>query len=182
MERAAYGMRDAIDQYIATMYADANASNWVGTEGSPKTPNNTALDTSNIYNLIVDCGVALTDRKCPTEGRWMVVPPWFAGRLLKEPLLVKANESGTTNALRNGEIGQIAGFRILQSHNVPYTTSTTCYKIMFGVSDAITYASALTSLEAYRPQKRFADAVKGLNVYGAKVVYPDMLGVLCASI
>lgn len=182
MERAAYGMRDTVDTYLAGLYTDAATANWVGTEGSPKTPNNTALDTSNIYNLIVDCSTALTDSKCPTEGRWMIVPPWFAGRLQKEPLLIKANESGNTAALRNGEIGKIAGFTILQSHNVKYTTPTTKFKIMFGTSDAITFASQVTQVEAYRPQKRFADAVKGLNVYGAKVVYPDMLGVLCASI
>lgn len=181
MERAAYGMRDAIDQYIASMYADAASANWVGTEDSPKTPNNTALDTSNIYNLIVDCGTALTDSKCPTEGRWMVVPPWVGARIRKEPLLIKANESGSSATLRNGEIGQIAGFRILESHNVPYTTSTTKFKCMFGSGEAITFANALTSMEAYRPQLRFADAIKGLSIYGAKVVYPSMLGVLCVS-
>lgn len=182
MERAGYGIRDAIDTYIAGLYTDAASANWVGTESVPKTPNNTAGDASNIYNLIVDCGTALTDSKCPTEGRWMVVPPWFAGRLRKEPTLVKANESGSTATLRNGEIGKIAGFTIMESHNVQYTTSTTKFKIMFGVSDAITFAQQITQVEAYRPQKRFADAIKGLNVYGAKVVYPDMLGVLCASV
>lgn len=180
MLRAGYGMRDAIDQYIASLYTDAASANLIGTTASPKTPNNTTGDSSNIYNLIVDCAVALTDSKCPTEGRWMVVPPWFYGRLLKEPLFVRANESGSDQALRNGIVGRAAGFTILQSHNVP-NTSGAAYKVMFGVGDAITFAQQITEIYAYKPEKRFGDAVKGLNTYGAKVVYPDMLGVLTCN-
>jgi N4-gp56 family major capsid protein len=181
MLRAGYGMRDAIDQYIASLYTDAAAANLVGSDGTPKVPNNTAADASNVYNLIVDCAVTLTNSKVPTEGRWMIVPPWFYGKLLKEDKFVKANEAGTDNALRNGIAGKAAGFTILQSHNVPYTTVTTKYKIMFGVADALTYANQITQVEGYRPQLRFADAVKGLNIFGAKVVYPEMLGVLTCN-
>ena len=179
-ERAAYGMNDAIDQYVASLYTDAAAANLIGTDGSPKVPNNTALDASNVYNLVVDCATALTDSKCPTVGRWMIVPPWFYGRLLKEPLFVDVSKAGTALGLRNGMVGAAAGFQILQSHNVP-NTSATKYKIMFGISDAITYANALVELKAYSPELRFAEAIKGLNVFGAKVVYPDLVGVLTCN-
>jgi hypothetical protein len=182
MLRAGYGMRDAIDQYIASLYTDAAAANLIGTDAVPKVPDNTAGSSSNVYNLLVDASVALTNSKCPTEGRWAIVPPWFYGRLLKEGVFIKANEAGTDQGLRNGQVGKAAGFTILQSHNVPYTVATTSkYKIMFGTSDAISYASQITEVEGYRPEKRFADAVKGLNVFGAKVVYPDMLGVLTVN-
>ena len=43
---------------------------------------------------------------------------------------------------------------------------------------AIAFAERLSEIEAYRPEKRFADAVKGLHLYGAKVVYPDELVLL----
>ena len=183
MLRAGYGMRDAVDQYIASLYTDAAAANLIGTDGTPKVPDNTAGSASNVYNLLVDAAVALTDSKVPSEGRWAIVPPWFYGRLLKEPIFVKANESGSDQALRNGIVGKAAGFTVLQSHNVPYTAgaTNTKYKIMFGVGDAISYASQITEVEGYRPEKRFADAVKGLNVFGAKVVYPEMLGVLTCN-
>lgn len=180
IRRATYGMRDAIDQYIAGLYTDAAAANLVGSDASPKVPNNTAGDSSNVYNLIVDCGTKLTDSKVPTEGRWMVVPPWFYGRLLKEPTFVKVNESGSDQTMRNGVVGKVAGFDILQSHNVPNTASAK-YKVMYGVGDAITFATALTKMEAFRPEARFADAIKGLQVFGAKVVYPEMLGVLTCN-
>jgi len=51
-------------------------------------------------------------------------------------------------------------------------------KVMFGTSRAITFANQIAKIEGYRVEKRFADAVKGLNVYGAKVVRPEALGVL----
>jgi N4-gp56 family major capsid protein len=180
MLRAGYGMRDAIDQYIASLYTDAAAANLIGSDGTPKVPDNTAGSASNVYNLIVDAAVALTNSKVPTEGRWMIVPPWFYGKLLKEDKFVKANEAGTDQALRNGIVGRAAGFTILQSHNVPNTASTK-YKIMFGISDGLTFAQQITQVEGYRPQLRFADAIKGLNVFGAKVVYPEMIGVITAN-
>jgi hypothetical protein len=65
---------------------------------------------------------------------------------------------------------------------VPFTTATASkYKIMFGTSRAISFANQILKVEAYRVEKRFADAVKGLNVYGAKVVRPEALGVLTVN-
>ena len=180
MQEASYAMRDGVDQYIASLYTDAAAANLIGTDAVPKVPNNTAGDSSNVYNLIVDCAVALTDSKVPTEGRWMVVPPWFYGRLLKEDNFIDASKAGTTAGLRNGQVGMAAGFTILQSHNVPNTASAK-YKIMFGTSRAITFANQIAKVEGYRMEKRFSDAVKGLNVYGAKVVRPEALGVLTCN-
>ena len=74
-KEAAYAIRDAIDSVIGSLYTDASASNLIGTDAAPKTPNLTQGDASNIYNLIEDCGVALSESKVPLEGRWMIVPP-----------------------------------------------------------------------------------------------------------
>jgi hypothetical protein len=52
---------------------------------------------------------------------------------------------------------------------------------MFGHPMAISLALQINQVEAYRPEKRFADAMKGLALYGAKVVRPDALGVITAS-
>jgi N4-gp56 family major capsid protein len=180
MQEASYALRDSIDQFIASLYTDASASNLIGSDASPKVPNNTAGDASNVYNLLVDCSVALTDSKVPTEGRFCIVPPWFYGRLLKESLFVDASKSGNTGTLRNGQVGMAAGFNILQSHNIPNTAATK-YKIIFGTDRAISFAMQVAKIEPYRVEKRFADAVKGLNVYGAKVVRPEALGVMTCN-
>jgi N4-gp56 family major capsid protein len=180
MEEAAYSMRDAADQYIASLYTDASASNLIGSDASPKTPNNTAADASNCYNLLVDCATKLTKSRVPTEGRFVIVPPEYYGLLLKEDKFVDASKAGTTAGLRNGMVGMAAGFTVLQSHNVPNTNSAK-YKIMFGTAKAWTFANQIAKVEPYRVEKRFADAVKGLNVYGAKVVRPEALGVLTCN-
>jgi len=177
MQEASYALRDSVDQHIASLYTEASDDNLIGDDTTPKIPNNSDGDAQNVYNLLVDCAVALTDSKVPTEGRWMIVPPWFYGRLLKEDLFVSAEKAGTTAGLRNGQVGMAAGFTILQSHNVPNTDGED-YKVMFGTSRAITFANQIAKIEGYRVEKRFADAVKGLNVYGAKVVRPEALGVL----
>ncbi len=74
-----------------------------------------------------------------------------------------------------------AGFTILQSHNVPNTTGTK-YKILFGTNRAISFANQIAKVEPFRMEKRFADAIKGLNVYGAKVIRPEALGVLTCNV
>jgi hypothetical protein len=180
MLRAAYGMSDAIDQYVASLYTDAASANLIGSDNSPKIPNNTALDAQNCYNLLVDCAVKLTKSKVPMEGRWIIVPPEYYGLLLKEPLFIRANEAGTTEGLRNGIVGRAAGFDVLQSHNVPNTAAAK-YKILFGIDQAITFATSVVDVVPYTPEMRFADAVKGLNVFGSKVVYPEMLGCMTVS-
>jgi len=177
MQEASYALRDAVDQHIAGLHVGAAAANKIGDDTTPKIPNNSAGDVQNIYNLLVDCAVKLTNSRVPTEGRWMIVPPWFYGMLLKEDRFVSAEKAGTAAGLRNGQVGQAAGFTILQSHNVPNTAGED-YKVMFGTSRAITFANQIAKIEGYRVEKRFADAVKGLNVYGAKVVRPEALGVL----
>ena len=110
----------------------------------------------------------------------MIVPPWFYGRLLKEDRFVSTEKAGTSAGLRNGQVGMVDNFTILRSHNVPNTASTK-YKILFGTAQGITFANQINKVEAFRPEKRFADAVKGLNTYGAKVTRPQCVGVMTCN-
>jgi hypothetical protein len=77
-------------------------------------------------------------------------------------------------------IGQVSGLNVIESTNVP-NTGGALYKILCGTQMATTYAEQINKVEAYRPEKRFADAVKGLHVYGAKVVRPEALAVMTVS-
>jgi hypothetical protein len=76
-------------------------------------------------------------------------------------------------------IGRAAGFDILKSNNVAKTGTT--YRIMAGHPMAMSMADQIISTEAYRPEKRFADAVKGLHVWGSKVIRSQALSVLFAN-
>jgi len=181
MQKAGYRMKDAIDQFVASLYTDASSANLVGSDASPKTPVTTAGDASNVFNLMVDCGRKLSDSLVPTNGRWMIIPPAMEALVVKE-----LHQSGSsapalgTSATMTGRIGNLAGFDILVSHNVP-NTSGTKYKVMFGTSEAIGFADQMGIVETIRHQKQFADIVRGHNLYGAKVVQPDYLGVMTCN-
>ncbi len=108
----------------------------------------------------------------------MIIPPWYKELLLKGDTRIL--NPGTPQAemrLANGNIGRIAGFDVLVSNNV-VNTSDDNYKIMAGHPMAWTLAEQIVKVEAYRMEKRFADAVKGLHVYGCKVIRPSAMAVL----
>lgn len=174
MRNAAWGLRDVADSYIATtMAAGVAAANYLGSSGSPKT----ISAATDVYNYLVDLAVILDESNVPTEGRWAVVPPWFHGYLLKDERFVKSGTEAGDEVLRNGRVGQAAGFMVLTSNKAP-TFSSAGYKIIAGNAGGTSYAEQILNLEAYRPEKRFSDAMKGLHVYGGKVVRPSNLAML----
>ncbi len=180
--KAEYALADTRDQYIASLYTDASGDNLNGSDASPVTPNLTQGDASNIFNVIADCGRMLTDSAVPKQGRIMIVPPWFATMIAKD-LKVSvgaASLPAASDSVLNGYIGHVAGFDILESQNTP-NTSGTLYKVLFGTNQAITFADSIRKVEAIRDPDQFRDIVRGLDVYGAKVVEPDYLGVLTCN-
>lgn len=177
MAEAAYALRDKLDLHIASLWSDVDPTNFIGTNASPKTDLGTL---GKAYEYLVDLGVLLDEANAPAEGRWTIVPSWFHGLLLKDDRFVKAGTSATDAVLRNGMVGEAAGFSILKSNNIVNLGSTS-QKIMAGVPAAWSVAEQVNKVEAYRPERRFADAVKGLHLYGAKVVRPNLLAVLHAN-
>jgi hypothetical protein len=170
---AVYGLRDAADQYVASLYTDASATNAISTVSITTA----ALAYTGLKNLKVKLDTA----NVPLEGRYVIVPPWYHGLLLEDTKFVTVNASGTSEGLRNGIVGRALGMDILVSNNVPVITGDD-YAVMAGHSSAIAYAEQINKIEAYRPQDSFSDALKGLHLYGAKVVRPDALAVMTASI
>lgn len=174
MAKAAYGLSDAADQLIAGFYASSGTA--VASSGSPKTDLATA---GKAYLYLVDLAVALDGQNVPSAGRWVVVPPWYHGKLLIDDRFVKSGTDSAAATLANGQVGEAAGFRVLKSNNV--SNDATTYRIMAGTAQAISYAEQVNGVEAYRPELRFADAVKGLHLYGAKVIQPAALSTLYAN-
>lgn len=201
MVEAAYALRNTADQFMAAQYVDINAANYVG--GSTNTnpleinPTTDASPVANIvgqslaYEALVDASVTLDENDIPEDGRWIIVPPWFEGQLEKDQRFVSfgtnANRSNLENGFgneANGGIGRVSGFTVLKSNNVPVTLNgdgSHVYHIVGGHSMLWSYADQVREVEAYRPEKRFGDAVKGLHLYGAKVVRPNA-GVVIAAV
>lgn len=173
MDRAAFGMADLVDQYIAGFYTDADAGNVIAA---------TAItDGDKAYTGLVSLRTVLNKAKVPKKGRWVVVPSWYTALLLENSKFVANPALGQAGAnLQNGAVGRIAGFDVYESENVP-TISGDDDAVMAGHPSAITLAEQINKVEAYRPESSFSDAVKGLLLYGAKVIRPTALAVLTAS-
>ena len=73
-----------------------------------------------------------------------------------------------------GYLGSILGCKIFVSNNIPKVigSGVTYHNCILRTKRCITFADQLSEIEAYRPEKRFADAIKGLHLYGAKIIYP----------
>jgi len=122
----------------------------------------------------------LDEANTPIDGRFVIVPAWFHGLLLKDERFISSGTSVADRSRANGEVGEAAGFRILKSNNVPNTTGLK-YRIIAGHSVATAYVEQILDVKTYQPEKRFGDAVKGLHVYGAKVVRASNLACLIAD-
>lgn len=176
MERAAYAMNDVVDAFAANLLAvNVHADNMIGTDDAPIVPT-----AQTAYDYLVDLGVKLTEANVPMAGRWVVVPAFFHGLLLKDDRFVGNGTDYNKAILEGGEVGAGAGFTIYVSNNVPNTEGAK-YKIIGGTEEAGSFAEQILKTEAYRPEKRFSDAVKGLHVYGAKVLQSKCIAVLTAN-
>lgn len=175
MSEAAYALADVVDQYVAALYTQAQSANQLGTVAVP-----TATPTAFYDSILVPLKVKLDEANVPTEGRYCVIPPWLHGRALRDDRFIRVDASGTSEGLRNGLVGRAAGFDIAVSNNAPNPTGDD-YVVQAGVSSAITFAEQINKTEAYRPESSFSDAIKGLALYGAKVIRPDAIATALAS-
>ena len=168
MQSAAWGLKNAADESIAALYT-----------GAANTITTTAIDSTNAFAAVLTLGQYLSQENIPEDGRWLVIPPWFKTKLLLAKALVTDN-GAAADAFTNGKVGRVGGFDVYESNNV--SNDGTTYYIMAGTRKAISFAAQVNKVEAYRPEASFSDAVKGLYVYGTKVVYPDALAVLTATV
>ncbi|NUQ69708.1 MAG: P22 coat protein - protein 5 domain protein [Chthonomonadales bacterium] len=175
MRETAYALADEADRFLAGLHTQIAPANFIGSDASPKTPTAAAL-----YEYIVELGVKLDEANAPRHGRFCVLPPWCYGLLLKDDRFVKSGTPMGDQTLRNGEVGMAAGMTIYVSNNVANTDGAK-FKVIAGVPAAWTYAHQIREVEAYRPPLRFADAVKALHLYGARVLRPTALACLVAS-
>lgn len=165
MSRAAYALNNVSDAFLLQTIA-TGAGTTIGTQSAP-----IALTAANVYSEIVAMRTALDTGNASLESRAIIVPPAVYALLLQDERFVKSSQPTADNVLLHGNVGEVAGFKVYESNNV-YLPTTGVYQIAALTPEACTYAEQIVSTEAYRMEKRFADAVKGLHVYGAKVVLP----------
>lgn len=123
-----------------------------------------AIPTGGLYELIVMLKMSMDEKNVPRAGRALVVPPAVEAELLLDQRFIASSDE----RLNSGLVARAAGFDI-------YISNALTDKMVAMTREGVTFANQITQIEAYRPEKRFADAVKGLAVCGAKVVQPDVV-------
>ncbi|GAB3166631.1 hypothetical protein GCM10027059_25880 [Myceligenerans halotolerans] len=165
--KAAYRLRDVADQFVSgLMGTNVDAGNAL--------PEATLALPAEAYDVLVDLGVLLDESDVPTEDRFVVVTPKFHGLLLRDDRFVAAGDEAGAVTRANGMVGQAAGFSVRKSNNAP-GGATTGSLVIAGSDMATTYAEQIAKTEATRKEKGFADIVKGLHLYGSRVVRPTAL-------
>ena len=201
MKWAAYKLADSVDTFVAGKYTEASASNLIGSSGTPTVP--TAPTQANVgagttvWDYLVALDQKMTENNVPKAGRWSVVPPWIKTQLMMDIRFTSFNTAQARASLSSGDLGagapqamngvesylgKINGLDVYESNNAPHLAGTVGIAgsvdvVLCGHSMALTFAEGVSKVEAYRPQYRFSDAVKGLHLYGSRVVRPYALAV-----
>lgn len=180
-EEAARGLAEEVDTYVSTLMVDA-------VDGGAQDLGLIAVDISDnsTYGLLLALRAELNSNGVPAAGRWVVVPTAVYGALLSDARFVDASASGSTAALREGQVGRAAGFDVFESQTVPQPTAGT-YHILAGHRMATTFADQIPfsggdRVEAIRLENQFGDGIRGLHLYGAKVVRPEALALASVTV
>lgn len=140
----------------------------------------------DVVGVITRLGQVLDEQNIPEIGRWIVIPTWF-GTLIKRSELRQVFMSGdNVTMLRNGRLGQVDRFTIYVSNLLPNGVAGGLaageFAVYAGHSHALTFASQMTKVETLRSERTFGTLLRGLQVYGYKVVDGQALAqAICAQ-
>ena len=189
---AAYALKDSYDAaVIASMFSGVSASSPDHIIGSDSaTADATMSHATNSVELLGSDGTGvdaldlmarmarkLDDQNVPEEGRWFVAPPQFYEELGKSgSKLLSVDFNAGQGSIRNGLVssGKLRGFDMYKSNNIA-ATSNASGKVLAGHISSTATANTILSTEVIRDPSSFGDIVRGLHVYGAKVLRPEAL-------
>lgn len=132
-----------------------------------------AISKTTVLDYLVDIGTVLDEANCPESDRWIVIPAKMAGMIKKSDLKDASLTGDASSILRNGRLGMIDRFSVYMSHNL--SVSSGKFSILAGHKMGTTFASQMTNMETIRSETTFGNIVRGLQVYGYKVVKPEAL-------
>jgi hypothetical protein len=166
----------------------------VGTAGdsipvAARLPGATALPTAYVSPtmLIARMGRLLDQQNVDKAGRWVVIDPVMMEVLMDEDSRLLNADFGDSGSLRNGLVlNNWNGFRVYVSNNLPSvgtgagTTGTAAQSTNYGVivaghDSAVATAEQINKTETYRDPDSFADIVRGMHLYGRKILRPEAL-------
>jgi hypothetical protein len=194
--KGATGTPAAFGAAAANIGATAGVKSAALNLGTDAAPIDTAT-AQNLLNVILKMGAALDEQNVPEAGRWLLMSPYDRQVLMQSNLAQAYFTGDQSSIVRTGKIGMIDRFTVYVSNMLPrgaadkgwvsgqtdpstgaaYTEADAVARRMLvaGTKDAITHAAQVTKTEQLRSLTDFGDLVRGLNVYGRKVVKPEAL-------
>lgn len=163
------GLANEMDKYVASFAVDTSVSKLYATV--PKVVCGKAGDgEKNVLYILDEAIQKLYENDVnPKSNIVVTLSPRFYTLFRREYTAIDTNNS---ELLKNGKVGMYGNVTVKMSNNVHTTSNGTVDNIMIRTQRAVAFANPLVHTEAYRPEKKFADAVKGFVLYDAKVVRP----------
>ena len=188
---AAYALKDSYDAaVIATMFSGLSSSSpdhVLGADNATDLGAGVYDGTGNIdlgvsgetdpLDLLARMARLLDEQNVPEEGRWFLASPDFYEVLSQSSSkLLSVDYNAGQGSIRNGLVssGKLRGFDMYKSNNIA-ATSNAAGKCMAGHMSAVATANTILSTEVIRDPSSFGDIVRGLHVYGAKVLRSEAL-------
>jgi hypothetical protein len=166
--RAGYSLKKACDTVIMSLYSQADAANVVTAD--------TTCDTTTIISDLGELANKLAEQNVNEGDMWCIVPPWVKLKLKMAGIKFSINEGINGTGGMSWAKSEL-GFDIYVTNQV-YNSGTAALPVsyvMAGSYNAIGYAETLMKSEALRAEKAFKYLMRGLHVYGAKVIKPKEL-------
>ena len=149
----------------------------------------------NLLKLILRMSAALDEQNVPEEGRWLLISPNDRHILMQTEIAQAYFTGDNSSIVRTGKIGMLDRFTVYVSNLLPHGTTSKATvaglsavstgatlsnakprrMLVAGTKDACAFASQITKTEPLRNQTDFGDIVRGLSVYGRKVIKPEAL-------
>ena len=188
-DNAAYKLRDALDSNVFTLLGADASSIGATRQGSTSTPDSIGFTSPQIdpLNEMSQAAFFLDRQNCPEEGRWFVgAPEWYDALANTSSKLLSVDYNAGKGSLRNGLVasGLVRGFQMYKSNNLGTNDLTsaspagtaTAPVASWGQMSAVSLATQLKIVESLRSTTTFADIVRGLMVFGRKVLRTECIG------
>ena len=175
-QEADEGLADEVDQYLAKLHLESDGATPVAGVSYVEQP---ALTKDNVLDLFDDGQQILQEHNVKSSTKVVVTIPPAVNKLFKKAYIKE--DTNNHEEMKNGKIAMYSGITVKLSNNVPKDADGT-YHMQMKTQRALAYAQPLRHVEPYRPEKSFADAVKGFILFGAKVVRPAEIVDLQAKI
>ena len=166
-QSATNGLTEDADKFLASLAV---------TGGTAISTTTALTDARSAWDVIAEIRTTLNKAKVPLADRVLVVNPDFEPFLTGyDSKLTAADTSGDTSGLREASIGRLSGFQVVVSAHLPAPDGK-AQAVGFHRS-ALAYVSQIDKIEAMRAENKFADRLRGLHVYGGKVLRPTAIRV-----